>query len=55
MNLLQQLIELQEELGFLPEATLNEFCQTHRVPRAKVEELCSFYHICAEASPLRTG
>lgn len=51
MNLLQQLIELQEELGFLPEATLNEFCQTHRVPRAKVEELCSFYPHLRRSQP----
>ncbi len=51
MNLLQQLIELQEELGFLPEARLKEFCQTHRVPRAKVEELCSFYPHLRKSQP----
>ncbi|MCH7599706.1 MAG: NAD(P)H-dependent oxidoreductase subunit E [Myxococcales bacterium] len=51
MNLLQELIELQAERGFLPEATLEEFCQTRRIPRAKVEELCSFYPHLRRSEP----
>ncbi len=43
MNLLQKLLELQKARGFLPEADLIELCGTHAIPRAKVEELCSFY------------
>ncbi len=43
MTLLQVLLELQEAHGFLPESELEALCEARRVPRARVEELCSFY------------
>lgn len=43
MNLLQVLLELQHEQGYLSEETLLALCERDRIPRAEVEELCSFY------------
>jgi len=52
MNLLQKLLELQKQRGFLPEADLIELCEARKIPRAKVEELCSFYpHLRRTAPP----
>lgn len=52
MNLLQALLELQGERGFLPEADLIAFSKRHRIPRAKIEELCSFYPHLKRTQPL---
>ena len=43
MNLLQVLIELQHDHGYLTEENLIALCSRERIPRAKIEELCSFY------------
>lgn len=43
MNLLQVLLELQHQHGYLSEDVLLELCERDRIPRAKIEELCSFY------------
>lgn len=52
MNLLQALLELQEERGFLPETELIALCEARGIARAKVEELCSFYpHLRRTAAP----
>jgi NADH:ubiquinone oxidoreductase subunit F (NADH-binding)/NADH:ubiquinone oxidoreductase subunit E len=50
-TLLQELLQLQEEFGFLPEAGLDALREARLVPRAKIEELCSFYPHLRRSQP----
>jgi len=53
MTLLQVLLELQKTHGFLPEDELAALSENQRIPRAKIEELCSFYPHLRRTPPTR--
>ncbi len=51
MNVLRELLELQAQRGFLSTADLIALSEAHRIPRARIEELCSFYPYLRRTPP----